>query len=150
MKIYSIQTTLTNLENSCRDRFNEETQLTEKDWHDQGGGLYIGVYPSGTAMISGPLIIGNPTKPWFEVQASDEAVLLEITNDEIGLMRDKMRSNGILRAAYRLEGRQLIRNGSGNPIGVMPRHVICGTNPAASYLDDEDIDIAQELLDLEL
>ncbi len=144
---YSIQITLSDLEDKCLEMFDGVSWV--KQWDVIGGGKYVGQYPSGQAVISGPMVIGNPNKPWFEIQCTDDAILAELGANEVSTMKSHMRTNALLRAFYRVSGRKMIRNSAGNPVGPLPDFVICGTSPKSSYLDDEDPEEAQELLDLD-
>lgn len=146
---YSIQTTLAELEAACVEYYDEDTFTWKKSWQVIGGDKYIGQYASGQAVIAGPLIIGNPNKAWFEIQCTDPAILDDIAPNEQSTLKAKVRTDALIRAAYRVSGRGLIRNGAGNPVGPMPAFVIAGTDPKGSYLDGEDVEDADELLDLE-
>jgi len=58
-----------------------------------------------------------------------------------------LRAKPGLRAWCKAKGWTLIRNGNGVPVSVMPPLVICGTSPVD--LDDDELDTAEELPDLE-
>lgn len=153
MAHYSIQITLAELEDRCKDVFDGVSWT--KAWQVVSGDQFIGQYANGQAVISGPLIIGNPNKPWFEVQCSTPEVLDDIGANVTELMKTRLRTDALMRAAYRVEvaregsGRSLILNGAGKPIGVRPKFEICGHGGIGSFLIDEALEEAAELLDLE-
>ena len=65
------------------------------------------------------------------------------------LMRDELRANASLRAAYRVAGRTLIRNSGGGIVGFLPDFEICGRGLVGSFMAGEDVETAQEMADLE-
>lgn len=149
---YLIQTTLEDLkavavEVSYYD-YEAFEWKTAKQWN-QSGNIITARFPSGQAVIHGPISVGNPNKPWFEIQCEIDEVLADIGANVTASMRSRMRTDALMRAAYRASGCGLIRNSTGKPVGPMPAHVICGTHPAASFLGDLDVDDADELLDME-
>jgi hypothetical protein len=149
---YLVQATLAELQAAAVDVFDGVDWV--KAWQDHGGDKYIGHYTQGQLVLSGPLISGNPTEPWFEVQCANDAVLDDL-GFPYGLMRDEVRKPGHLRGAYQasiaspVNDRRLIRNGANQVVGVTPNFVICGTHPAASFLAGEDVDTAEEITGLE-
>ncbi len=103
-------------------------------------------YPEGRAYF---FQLNNPTM--FEVQFTSEEVQSEVTSrvNSVGTLRSELRSNNSLQAELKSSGRRLVRNTMGNPVGVFPEFTICGTNPTASFLGDDDIDSAEEIPGLE-
>lgn len=153
---YLAQIDLATLQANAR-QFYDETDFTWKPipLADHGGDKYIGHYTNGQAVISGPLVVGNPNKTWFEIQADDAAVLDDIGAVEYGLMRDVLAGSAQMRALYKASilvaenSRRAVRNAAGNPIGATPDFVICGTNPEGSFLAGADPEDLPELSDLE-
>lgn len=112
----------------------------------QHGDNIIISYPEGQAFL---FQLNNPTM--FEAQFSNADVQTEVESraNSVGTLRSELRSNNALQAAYKSIGRRVVRNNLGNPVGILPAFVICGTNPIASFLGDEDIDDVQEIPGLE-
>ena len=78
--------------------------------------------------------------------------VLQILKNQLGVANvapliKALRARPALRAWVKANNFRVIRNTAGNPVSVMPPLVIAGTNPRD--LDEEDLDAAQELLDLE-
>ena len=152
---YLIQSTLAELEAATLDVFDGVAWV--KSWQVVGGDKYIGLYENGQAVIAGPLIIGNPSKEWFEVQCSEPGLVAELgaVGNSMSLMKSEMRTNALLRASYRVSialdsnSRSLIRDSVGRIVGVTPDFVICGTHPASSFMAGEGRDTADEIGDLE-
>lgn len=120
-------------------------------WSDRGGSLAVMHYPGiGSAYIWGPMRIGNPNKPFFEVQCENAAVEAEVLSraDSVQNMNAAARSNGLIRAFIATTNRPRIKNTNGDIVGYMPAHVICGTSPIDSFLDGEDVDEAPLMPDL--
>lgn len=143
------QVTLEELRDATRQVFDGINWI--QDWQERGGGKYIATFSTGTAMLWGPMEIGNPNEPFFEVQATNQETydLIAGLSNSMGSMRGVARENGLIQAFVRTSGRELIRNSSGNPVGYLPAHVICGTNPRSAFLGDEDPDTAPEMPGLE-
>ena len=151
---YLIQTTLAELRDAALEVFDGEAWV--KAWAEHGGEKYVAHYTEGQAVISGPIMATNPNAPWFEIQCSVPELVTRLAEiGEINFMRDELRKPGHLRGAYKAsiasEGnsRSLIRNSLGNVIGVTPNFMICGTNPAGSFMAGEDSEEAEEILGLE-
>ena len=151
---YLAQVSLETLQANVVMAYNEDTFAFDiPQWFPQGGDKYVAFYTGGQAVISGPLLVGNPSKPWVEVQCVDPSIMDQLGATEYGLMRDVLASDPAMRALYKanliVQGRRLVRNQAGNPVGVTPDFVICGTSPAAGYLAGADPEDLPELLDLE-
>ena len=151
---YLAQVSLETLQANVVHAFNPETgNFDIPAWFPQGGDKYIANYIGGQANISGPLLVGNPQKPWVEVQCVDPSIMDQLGATEYGLMRDVLASDPAMRALYKanliVQGRKLVRNQAGNPVGVTPDFVICGTSPEAGFLAGADPEDLPELLDLE-
>ena len=153
---YLAQVSLETLQANVVMAYNPDTFAFDiPQWFPQGGDKYIAQYIGGQAVISGPLVVGNPQKTWFEVQVTNPLVMMQLGATVHGLMRDVMADSAQIRALYRASvlvsenSRRLIRNGSGNPIGATPDFVICGTSPEAGFLAGADPEELPELNDLE-
>ena len=120
-------------------------------WKPQGGPKFIAHYPQGQAFISGPIPVGNPNKPWFEIIASNQATIdaLSALASESMPMHEAVTSRGPMRAAYKSRSRRLIRNSGGKPVGVLCDFTIYGIDPVSSSLGGRDPEDMPELLDLE-
>ena len=120
-------------------------------WKPKGGTKYIGHYTQGQANISGPIQVGNPNKPWWEVIASNQATidaLSELASESME-MHEAVTSRGPMRAAYKAQSRRRIRNAGGKPVGVLCDFTIYGIDPVSSSLGGRDPEDMPELLDLE-
>lgn len=153
MTIYTIQISLEDLEAKTAQEFNPSSGNWEHQLSHRGGKLYVGTFASGQGNIYGPIIVGNPSKPWLEIQCSDPGVLSDIGAVEQGAMGAEMRTRGLMTAAYRqalISGeRRPILNAGGQIIGVMPEHTIAGTNPMSAFLDGMDPEEAPAIPGLE-
>lgn len=120
-------------------------------WEEKGGTKYIGHYSAGQANISGPYPVGNPNAPWFEVIGSKPAVIdqLAALASESMEMHEGVTSRGPLRAMYKAQGRRVIRNAGGKPVGVMCDFTIGGRDATNSSLGGRDPEEMPELLDME-
>lgn len=148
---YLLQITLAELEAATKQVLNPETFNWEQAWAHQGGLKYIGQYTEGQALISGPIAVGNPNKPWFEVIASKPEVIdaLSALASESMPMHEAVTSRGPMRAAYKATSRRRIRNAGGKPVGVLCDFTIYGIDPVSSSLGGRDPEDMTELLDLE-
>lgn len=150
MAHYMIKSTIAELKALCVEYYDSEQFAWLPAWEEKGADMFVAHFAEGQANISGPIVIGNPNEPWFEVTGSAEVIArLDAIDEPLKTMREHMGTNGPMRAAYRSKGRSVIRNGNGVAVGPMPRFAICGKPPAQSYLDGADLEDLQELPDLE-
>ncbi len=140
-----IQITLAELKDACKDMFNGVSW--ERDWTPKGGTLYVGQYSAGQAVISGPIPVGNPNKPWFQVQAAHPDVItaLSAIASESMEMHEAITSRGPMRAAHKARGARVLRNQAGKAVGVMCDIEICGSGAAQSSLGGRDPEEMPEL-----
>ena len=101
-----------------------------------------------TTLWHGPYSIGPGT---YYVIDAPRRVLAALRNqlgagNVMPLVR-ALRASAGLRGWAKAQGFSLIRNSAGNPVGIYPPLVICGSSPID--LDGDELDMAAELTELE-
>lgn len=127
------------------DYLDESDFVWKKAWTVHAGDKYVAHYSTGQASIYGP-ILGNK----FEIQAENIETyeLVAGLSASMGSIKDRARSSGLMRAAIRTSGRELIRNSKGKVVGYLPAFGL-GQDPRSAFLGDEDIEAAPEIPGME-
>ena len=151
MSHYLMQIDLATLRDATVQYFDPDQAEWKSSWTEKGGTKYVAQYSNGQANISGPITVGNPNLPWFEILGAYQSVIdqLAALANESMEMHEAITSRGPMRAAYKARSRRVIRNEAGNPVGVMCDFTICGRDPTSSSLGGRDPEEMPELLDLE-
>lgn len=134
---------------SIPDRLNATAHLTDP------GDVYVRLEDdvtgkSLTFLISGPYVFNSDS--WYYVHGHGPVqVVLErlLGTSEVKRALDVLRNSSAARQKVKELGFRLIRNSSGDPVGVMPPHCIAGQNPRALGMGGEDPETAPVLSDLE-
>lgn len=147
---YLVQMSEAELEAACRLVEDPGGGPSFRDWQSPAPGLHIGHNGTGQFNCSGPLPIGNPNKPWFEVtpEAGKDQIIAELGAPESGLMREMLATHADLRALYRAAQRPLIRDESSRIVGCMPAFTISNIHPRSAFLAGEAAENLPEFVDL--
>ena len=123
------------------------------DWSAQRipGGAIILFEHNGRSVATlwdGPYDIGGFS---YYIIDAPKQVLQKLRNQlgagNVAPLIKALRASPALRTWAKAAGFKLVRNGNGKPVTIIPRIVICGQSPVD--LDGDDLDEADELLDLE-
>lgn len=144
------QVSLSALRDATRTYFDPSTSTWQQAWKEHAGDKYVAHYPTGQACIWGPMVIGNPNEPFFEIQAENQATydLIAGLSNSMANLKGVARTNGLIRAFMRTSGRELIRNSQGKVVGYLPAFGL-GQDLRSAFFGDEDTENAQEILGLE-